>query len=145
MSIDDLSGRELDAAVAGRVFGYLVEARANARTGAKDFVCSARAGAPARAWVRVPFYGDSLSAAIAVELALRDRGWWRIGPRAGWHRDAPAAERVVLAHADGRTVEAFGPQNEALCRAALKALDETSPRLEVHLSASAGSRRRARA
>jgi hypothetical protein len=142
MSIDDLSGRELDAAVAGRVFGYLVEERANARTGAKDFVYSARAGAPARAWVRVPFYAASLSAAIAVELALRDRGWWRTEPR---HRDAPADERVVLAHADGRTVEAFGPQTEALCRAALKALDETSPRLELHLSASAGSRRPARA
>ena len=60
----------------------------------------------------MPFYAASLSAAIAVELALRDRGWWRTGPR---HRDAPADERVVLAHADGRTVEAVGPLNEALC------------------------------
>jgi hypothetical protein len=30
--------------------------------------------------------------------------------------------RVVLAHPDGRTVEAFGPANEAICRAALKAV-----------------------
>jgi len=30
--------------------------------------------------------------------------------------------RVVLKHEDGRTVEASGPLNEALCRAALKAV-----------------------
>jgi hypothetical protein len=38
----------------------------------------------------------------------------------------PGAVRLVLEHADGQTVEATDPANEAICRAALKALKRPS-------------------
>jgi hypothetical protein len=59
-----------------------------------------------------------MGACITVELALQDRGRKRTEPRVRATGDV----RVVLEHADGRTVEALGPVNEALCRAALKAV-----------------------
>ena len=69
-------------------------------------------------WVRVAFYTASMTASLNVELALRDRGWTRTEPQ----DRAVGDVRVVLTHTDGRTVEATGPLNEALCRAALKAM-----------------------
>ena len=114
MSIDDLSDRDLDAAVGREVLGLPVEAVANARTGGKDYVYAPRPGAPDR--VRVPRYsGGSLTPALSVEVALQDRGWKRASPsREG---------AVVLEHRDGRRVEAVGPVDGiALCRAALKAM-----------------------
>lgn len=118
MDTDDLRGRDLDALVAQRVFGLQVKERANARTGQKDFVYALRPEAPNRDWVRVPVYTASMEASINIELSLRDRGWRRTEPRVR-ARDA----RVVLEHGDGRRVEAFGPVNEALCRAALEAVE----------------------
>jgi hypothetical protein len=117
VNIDDLTGRELDAMVAQRLFGLEVEARTNTRTSEKDVVCRQ----PGKQWVRVTFYSRSMGASLNVELAARDRGWQWTGPRERTTADV----RVVLEHADGRTVEAFGPVNEALCRAALKAVEET--------------------
>ena len=110
--------RELDVAVARRVFGYEVEERANTRTGGKDAVYR-MAGTD---WVRVPFYGMSLAASVQIELELQKKGWKRQGVRAGSHWTEPGGVRVVLEHADGRTVGAFGSESEALCRAALKAV-----------------------
>jgi predicted RNA binding protein YcfA (HicA-like mRNA interferase family) len=117
MNVDQLTGRELDVAVARRVFGYEVEERANTRTGEKDAVYR-MAGAD---WVRVPFYSTSLAASVQIELELQKKGWKRQEVR-GSHWDEPGGVRVVLEHADGRTVGAFGSENEALCRAALKAV-----------------------
>lgn len=109
------TSRELDALVAQQVLGLLVEPRRNARTGEQDYVHATPSG---RDRVRVAFYTSSMGAAIAVEVELARRGWKRLVP--------PIKERgevtVVLQHADGRTVEATGPLNEALCRAALKAV-----------------------
>jgi hypothetical protein len=67
-------------------------------------------------WVRVPFYSISLAASIEVELELQKKGWKRQEVRAGSHWQEPGGLRVILEHADGRTVGAFGLENEALCR-----------------------------
>ena len=120
MSIDDLADRELDAAVAREVLGLPVEAVTNARTGERDYVYASRPGAPDR--VRVPSYTASMGASITVEVELQKRGWKRKEWRGGVHWNEPSYARVILEHTDGRTVEASGPVNEALCRAALKGL-----------------------
>ena len=126
MDIDDLSGRELDALVGQRVFGLQVEERQNARTGEKDFLYALRPETPNQEWVRVPQYSVSFGASIKVELALGDRGWKRKAMALGSSWNEPSSVRVVLKHADGRTVEALGLVNEALCRAALNALETIS-------------------
>src|SRR5713101_5177867 len=117
MNPDELTGRELDALVAERLFGLEVEPRTNTRTDEMDAVCRT----PGGQWVRVAFYGIALSASIGVEVELQHRGWKRKAStsRANWN------EPVVLEYGDGRTVEASGPRYEALCRAALKAVEET--------------------
>lgn len=115
VNIDELTGRELDARVAQHVFGYEVEPGVNIRTDEKDYFQRTLSG---RDWVRVAFYSRNMGASLEVELALRDRGWTRTEPLVG----APGDVRVVLEHADGRTVESFGPMSVALCRAALKAV-----------------------
>ena len=116
--------RELDAAIARHVFGYEVEPRTNTRTGETDYVQRAPSG---QDWVRVAFYSASMGAAINVDVELQKRGWKRVPmPRrlgSQWNEgDGPT---VVLEHADGRVVEEFGPVNEAVCRAALKAVQTT--------------------
>lgn len=116
MNVDDLTGRALDAAVAERLFGLLVEERADARTGEKDFLYVVRPEAPIRAWVRVAFYSGNMGASLEVEFELLNRGWRRTEPRVS----APGDVRVVLEHSDGRTVEASGPMNVALCRGRLR-------------------------
>jgi hypothetical protein len=114
MNGDALTGRALDAEVARHVFGVTVEERTNPRTGEKDFVYEVHPGQ----WVRIAFYSASTVASLNVELALRDHGWTRTEPR----ERASGDVRVVLKHADGRTVEEHGPINTALCLAALKAV-----------------------
>jgi hypothetical protein len=121
MNVDDLQGRELDAMVARRVFSLQVEELVNARTGQKDFVYALRPETPNGEWVRVPFYSISHAASIQVEVELQKKGWKRQEVRAGSHWEESGGVRVVLQHTDGRTVGAFGSENEALCRAALKA------------------------
>ena len=113
--VDDLKGRDLDAMVARYVFDLEVEPRVNARTRERDAVCRL----PNGEWVRVAFYSGSMGASLNVQLALRDRGWTRKEPTGKVSGDV----RVILEHADGRTVEATGPMNVALCRAALKAVE----------------------
>jgi hypothetical protein len=117
MNVDTLSGRDLDAAVAQHVFGHVVEPRVNPLTAKRDYVQRTPSG---RDWVQVGFYTASGGAAINVEQTLRDRGWRRTEPR----ERATGDVRVVLEHADGRTVEAFGPMNTAVCRAALKTVGQ---------------------
>jgi hypothetical protein len=118
VNVDDLSGRALDAAVARHVFGLEVEERPNARTRAVDCVCRE----PGKSWNRVPYYSASLTASVKVELELQKLGWKRQEVRAGSHWNEPGGVRVILEHADGRTVGAFGHPDEALCRAAINAL-----------------------
>jgi hypothetical protein len=124
MDVDQLSGRQLDIAVARQVFGHQVEVRSRARTGELDAVYNAGLDANAPTWVRVPFYSISLASSIQVELELQKKGWKRQEVRAGAHWKEPGGMRVVLEHTDGRTVGAFGSENEALCRAALKAVEQ---------------------
>jgi hypothetical protein len=122
MNVDQLSGRQLDIAISRLVFGHQVEERPNAGTGEPDAVYNASLDENAPMWVRVPFYSISFAASIEVELELQKKGWKRQEARAGSHWQEPGGLRVILEHADGRTVGAFGSENEALCRAALKAV-----------------------
>jgi hypothetical protein len=122
MNIDELNGRQLDLAVARHVFGHQVEEHPNLRTGEMDAVYSTSARSSNATWVRVPLYGTTPSASAQVEVQLRKRGWTRTDPLAG----APGDVRVVLKHEDGQVVEAFGPLDAALCRAALKAMQEAN-------------------
>ena len=117
MDIQSLSGRDLDAMVAQHVFGLVVEPRDNSRTGQHEFVYEVHPGQ----WVRVAYYASSMSASITLEVALKDRGWTRKAG-AGGNWSGPGDVHVILEHTDGRTVEATGRLNEALCRAALKAI-----------------------
>jgi hypothetical protein len=120
MGPDQLRGRDLDAMVARHVFGLPVEQRTNSRTGERDFLYAVHPGQ----WVRVPFYTASMGASITVEVEMQKRGWKRI-VLASHERKAPNEAHVVLVHSDGREVSAAGLLNEALCRAALKAVEQT--------------------
>lgn len=124
-SPDSLSGRLLDAAVARELFGLEVEERTNDRTQRTDIVCRA----PGQQWVRCAFFAESKGASLNVEYELRHRGWtWRREDRPGSRWSQPGVGRVVLDHTDGRSVEARGATiNEALCRAAVKAVAPEAP------------------
>ncbi|SRR5712692_11550126 len=119
MNLNNLSGRDLDAMVAQHVFGLLIEARTNTHTGKKDYVCALRPEGPDPQWVCVAFYTGTMSASITLEVELQNRGWKRIA--SNWNQ--PGELGVVLEHTDGQRVEAVGPFKEALCRAALKAVE----------------------
>ena len=117
MSIDEVSGRELDALVAQQVFGLQVEPGVNVRTGAKDFLYAL----PSGDWVGVAYYSTSMAASVTVEAELQKGGWnLKIQPGENWN--GPGDAHVILEHSDGRTVGAFGPINVALAQAALKAV-----------------------
>lgn len=110
-SFDGMESRELDAAVAARVFGFTVEWRTNTRTRAKEALRLLENGN----WVVVPFYSERMSASITLGLRLQDLGWKQTS--------APRDLQVTLAHADGRSVTATGrSEHEALARAAVKAM-----------------------
>ena len=117
--IDGLEDRALDAAVARYLFGLEVEDRIIARTHEKDVVCRQ----PGKDWNRCDNYASSVRASLNVENELAKHGWTLRRPvRAGvgWK---PEDGRVLLEHTDGRIVEAEGASvNEALCRAALRAV-----------------------
>lgn len=121
MNSPELSDSALDAAVARDVFGLEVEERTNTRTRERDFVERTPSG---RDWVRVAFYSRSMGASLEVVAELRKRGWTRVDTlwREGSRWNEPGDPRVILQHDDGRRVEATGPANEALCRAAIKAV-----------------------
>ena len=119
MKIDNLTGRELDMAVARHVLGYEVEERIDTTTGEKDAVSRQRGHG--KGWVRVAFYGTSLGAALNVEYELQHRGWRR--RVTGTVKEPTTLAEVILDHRDGRSVKAVGEsRGQALCRAALKAL-----------------------
>ena len=119
MNLDELTGRQLDLAVARHVFCHQVEERRNLRTGEVDAVYSLGMRTSNPTWVRVPYYSETLSASIQVEGELLKLGWKRKDVRS----NPDLTRRVVLEHPDGRTVEAVGQPDEAICRAALKALE----------------------
>jgi hypothetical protein len=120
VNIDELIGRQLDLAVARHVLRHQVEEHPNLRTGEMDAVYSTSSRSSNATWVRVPLYSTNPSASAQVEVELRKRGWMRTEPSEG----APGDVRVVLQHEDGQAVEAFGSLDAALCRAALKAVQE---------------------
>ena len=114
MNIDALSGRELDTAVAKRLFGYAIAERVNPKTGKPDAVYRL----PSGDWARVPSYAARITASIQVEVRLEDLGWKRLpAPK------VTGPQEVVLVGKDGRSVKAKGESlGEALARAALKAV-----------------------
>jgi hypothetical protein len=117
MNPDNLSGRALDAAVARYVFGLEVEGRTNARTGDRDWVCRE----PESDWNRVAFYG-SLGASIKLELRLADLSW-KVKPSPfGWTPDASGVALVTLLNGGRQVDTSGGTFEEALCRAAIKAI-----------------------
>jgi hypothetical protein len=121
MKIDNLTGRELDMAVAKHVLGYEVEERINPTTGEKD--AFSRQPGHGTGWVRVAFYGASIGASLNVEYELQHRGWRR--RVTGIVTEPTTLDEVILDHGDGRSVKAVGEsRGEALCRAALKAVAE---------------------
>ena len=112
-----LSGRALDLAVARQVFGFAVEESVTTGPLEPDAVYRLADGQ----CVRVPAYSSSLTASTQLASHLARLGWkYREERRSKW--DAPVPVRVVMRHADGRTVEAVGAQYEALARAAVKAV-----------------------
>lgn len=118
MSIDELEGRALDASVAHHIFELRVEERANLKTGKRDYL-HAVGNPDDPGWVRVPEYSVSTGPNLNVSVWLQEQGWTRIAPTG----KAPLGEvEVVYQRSDGRTVSARGRLNEAVCRAALKAL-----------------------
>ena len=118
MNFDEISGRQLDLAVARHVFRHDVEEQPNLRTGEVDAVYSPRVRTSNATWVRVPLYSKTPAATNQVEVELQKQGWKKMEEQASEEN----AVRVILGHPDGRTVEAFGPASEAICRAALKAV-----------------------
>ena len=121
MGVNELGGRELDAEVARRVFGFEVEQRANKRTGAPDFVY--RMGGN-DSWLRVPEYSRSMAASIALQNDLNRRGWHRVRSVGGPEPAPGIPGTVTIRHTDGRPVEVAGVLREALCRAALRAMGQ---------------------
>jgi hypothetical protein len=121
VTIDELEGRALDASVAQHIFKLRVEERANLKTGKREYLHAV--GNPAEpGWVRVPEYSVSTGPNLNVSVWLQEQGWTRIAPTG----KAPLGEvEVVYRHKDGRTVNARGSLNAAVCRVALKAKVQT--------------------
>ncbi len=124
MNPDALSGRDLDASIATELFGFIVKRlEVHSRSGTSEALYDAGPDEEHPVWVRVPYYSSTLSASTQVELELRNRGRKLQEPRGATSWDSPGDVLVVLVQADGgRTVQATGRLEEALCRAALKAL-----------------------
>jgi hypothetical protein len=119
MNPEDLGGRALDAAVARRVFNLEVEEHRNTRTGQLDFVYRVGQG---DSWYLVPQYSQTMAASITLENELAKRGWHRVPLKDGAGPAPGIPVTVSLRHDDGRVIDATGLPEEALCRAALKAL-----------------------
>jgi hypothetical protein len=107
VNIDELSGRQLDLAVARLMFGAEVEEHPNLRTGEMDAVYSPSLRSSNSTWVRVPSYSRTPKASIQVEVELQKRGWKRKQAPGGSPGDEQGNVPVVLQHADGRIVESF--------------------------------------
>ena len=122
MDVECLSGRELDALVAQYLFGLDVQRRPDRATGEQDIFYNATPRVLKPRLLRVPEYCRCVSASIDVENKLRDRGWRRHSPPPGWRPGPSQVVTVVLEHHDRRRVNATGPFERALCRAALKAV-----------------------
>jgi hypothetical protein len=114
VSIEALSGRILDAAIARHLLGYQVEARLNAHAGALDYV-ERREGED---WSRVPCFSEAGNYwSLAVEFKLSDFGW-HLTPASKARRQTTGSVRVVLER-DGSQVEGTASTFEAaLCVAA---------------------------
>ena len=120
--MDSLCGRELDALVAQCLFGLEVRRRPDRATGEQEIFYNATSRALSPPLIRVPEYCGCASASTAVENKLQDWGWRRHSPPPGWRPKSTHAVLVVLEHRDKRRVQAMGPFETALCRAALKAV-----------------------
>ena len=114
VSFDELSGRQLDALVALRVLGLEVLETSDL-DGEKEWDHNARRVGRGHLWVPVPRYSTDPSASLKLSGWLKEQGW---------KVTVTASRAVVLAHPKHDYVEAKGAQQyEALCRAALKAME----------------------
>src|SRR5512135_1605282 len=111
--------RALDAAVAAHVFKLEVEQRTNSRSGEPDYVYRK----PGQDWVRCAFYG-SLGASLTLELKLRELGWKVKPSPLGRNPDQPGSVLVTLVKGEERIDATGATFEEALCRAALKAVEK---------------------
>ncbi len=131
VSIDELSGRVLDAALARHLFGFQVEARCNARTGELYYV-ERREGED---WSRVPCFSAAGSYwALAVEFKLSDFGW-HLTPASEARRQATGHVRFVLERDGARVEGTAGTFEAALCVAALRAVGQGSEVLKQEVVA----------
>lgn len=119
MNPDELIGRALDATIAQRLFGLEVQERRNSRTGQLDVVY--RIGRD-DSWYLVPQYSLAMAPSITLENELTQKGWHRVRLATDPLPVPGEPSSVKLRHDDGRIVEAIGLGEEALCRAALKAV-----------------------
>lgn len=122
VDVDGLCGRDLDALVAESLFGLEVQRRPDRATGKQDVFYNTTPRARAPSWVRLPEYSQCLAASIDVEKKLQEWGWRRHTPPPGWRPGPEQAITLVLERRDKRRVQAVGPYETALCRAALKAV-----------------------
>ena len=122
MDVDSLSGRDLDALVAANLFGLEVQRRPDRATGKQDVFYNTTPRARVPSWVRLPEYSQCIAASIDVEKKLHEWGWRRHTPPPGWRPGPEHAITLVLERRDKRRVQAVGPYETALCRAALKAV-----------------------
>ena len=122
--MNGLGGRDLDALVAEHVFGFQVQRRTDP-TGAQDYCYNASPAARPPSWVRVPDYTRCVVASLDVERKLQALGWRRHTPPPGWRPGPAHVITLVLEHRDKRRVQAAGPYETALCRAALKVVANT--------------------
>lgn len=115
---DELDGRALSAAVARYLFGLEVQERASAQPAQRDWLCRE----PGQNWGVVPDYSGNVGLSASVEAKLADLGWkQRESPLIRWPDPAKSAV-VTLETEDYRMVAAGDSYPEALCRAALKAV-----------------------
>jgi hypothetical protein len=100
VSVDELSGRELDAQIAEHIFKLHVEERANLRTGKRDYLHAVGSNPAAPGFVRVPEYSVSTGPNLNVEVWLGQQGWTRVAPIG----KAPLGEvEVLYQHEAGST------------------------------------------
>lgn len=124
MDVDELCGRELDALVAECLFGLEVQRRPDRSTSEQDAYYNATPRAPSPSWVRVPEYSRCVVASLDVENKLQDWGWRRHTPPPGLRPGSPHVITMVLERRDRRRVQAVGTFEVALCRAAVKAVQQ---------------------
>jgi hypothetical protein len=118
VSIEALSERTLDAAIARHLLGLEVEQRRNAYSGQLDYVAR-REGED---WTPVQCFSEAGNYwSLAVEFKLSDFGW-HLTPASKARRQATGSVRVVLERGGTLVAGTATTFEAALCVAALRAV-----------------------